>query len=90
MVEKRKRVRKKSVKRKPVSRREKYEKHIASPYWKAVRSLALIRDKRKCKRCGARRLLHVHHISYKHLGKEHLYMKDLITLCKKCHDKEHS
>lgn len=88
MVEK-KRVRKKSVKRKPVSKKEKYKKHIASPYWKAVRSLVLIRDKRKCKKCGATKLLHVHHLSYKHMGKEHLHMEDLITLCKTCHEKEH-
>ena len=81
--------RKRTTKSKRITWKEKYKKHITSPYWKAVRTLALIRNKRKCKRCGATRLLHVHHLTYKHMGKEHLYMEDLITLCKSCHDKEH-
>lgn len=50
----------------------------------------LSRDDHKCKNCGSENNLHVHHIkSYKKHPELRTDMDNGITLCSKCHIKEH-
>ncbi len=48
--------------------------------------LVLIRDGHKCVKCKSEKNLDVHHKHYNH---DKLSLNDLITLCRKCHKKEH-
>jgi hypothetical protein len=67
--------------------RDKYETYLKSDIWKLRRANVLIRDNHECQMCGRTNYLHVHHITYKNLGKEPL--SDLVTLCSFCHKKVH-
>ncbi|KKL98508.1 hypothetical protein LCGC14_1823690 [marine sediment metagenome] len=63
-----------------------YKAYLSSTEWQEKRELVLKRDK-CCQHCNSTDNLLVHHITYEHIFHEH--MEDLITLCKKCHFKEH-
>jgi len=66
-----------------------YAQDLLDPRWIEKRDSILDRDGKKCKRCWATKSLHVHHIKY--TGKPwEAPDKDLITLCKTCHEKEHA
>ena len=56
-----------------------------SSSWANKRSKRLKIDGFKCAKCGFTRALEVHHINYERLGHEDV-SRDLITLCKKCHN----
>ena len=62
-----------------------YGEYLQSPLWK------VFRDKVRasaCYACGNRDVsLQVHHITYTHLGNEHL--DDVVTLCDHCHKGVH-
>ena len=65
-----------------------------SKRWQTVRDYVLIRDQYKCRRCGQSGALEVHHII--HLTPENIYdgsislnEKNLVTLCRNCHFKQH-
>ncbi len=83
-----------------VNREEKlkdYGKLLSDVRWKSKTLEIKERDKNKCKNCGERKYLQVHHRQYHYvtsLGRfKHPwdYPNDLlITLCKKCHDSGHS
>lgn len=62
-----------------------YAEYLLSEHWKFVRALALERDDNKCRLCGIREGLQVHHSSYDNRGNEDQYLNDLITLCGNCH-----
>ena len=64
-----------------------YVEYLKSRYWLILRQKIISRDKKKCRFCNSRRSLQVHHKLYRGRGKEK--EKDLITLCKKCHENEH-
>lgn len=69
-----------------------YKDFLETPYWDGVRNYKLKRAKYCCELCGAKGVLHVHHKTYEHHGKEHIKSianKDLIVLCKDCHEKFH-
>ena len=66
-----------------------YVLFLRSNYWKRVRKTVLQRDNYTCQHCESKKGLNAHHISYKHHGKEHMHLEDLITLCTKCHEKVH-
>lgn len=64
-----------------------YGLYLQGPRWLILRELRKWWDGWECVRCGDRRGLQVHHLSYTHKGKglgvrEFL---DLRTLCDKCH-----
>lgn len=59
--------------------------YYSSPEWAKKRSERLKLDDYRCQRCGFTRALEVHHLNYERLGNEDV-SRDLITLCKKCHD----
>lgn len=60
--------------------------YLQSATWQDKRKLVLERDHHKCQFCGNPGY-DVHHKTYKHWGDEPL--KDLITLCRSCHDTWH-
>ena len=62
-----------------------YAKYIRSDEWEFKRKQRIKKDGGKCKNCGRKFDLEVHHKNYNTLGNEDL--SDLITLCKECHDK---
>lgn len=64
-----------------------YIEYLQSNYWKVKRRLALGRSKFRCQLCNSDKKLNVHHRSYDDLGEEDI--RDLITLCKECHEKFH-
>ena len=74
---------------KPIRDKVVYEDHIDSPEWRKVRKKVLERDGHRCTVCGKNINLHVHHLSYKHLGYEMEFMDDLTTLCRDCHGDIH-
>ena len=70
-------------------RNKTYQEFLGSEYWHNVRKLVWKRDKYRCLRCESEKNLQTHHITYEHHFEEHLYLEDLETLCKDCHEKEH-
>lgn len=84
----------KTVKRKPKeikgkTPKEKYKAFLKTDYWKAVRVKVFLRDNKTCQKCGSKKKLEAHHLTYKHHGNEMKHLDDLITLCRDCHEKEH-
>jgi hypothetical protein len=64
-----------------------YESYLKTPEWFAIRQMALDRDGNKCTECGSTDRLQAHHLTYTRRGHEKL--KDLQTLCRTCHEKQH-
>jgi len=66
-----------------------YHEYIQSDEWKEKRAQVLERDNWTCQECGAghKAILQAHHTTYFNVGDEPL--RDLITLCKLCHDRTH-
>ncbi len=66
-----------------------YAEYLRSDYWQDLRrryeKSAL--GKRGCYVCGSHDFLHLHHKTYKRVGKERL--TDLIYLCGVCHEETH-
>jgi 5-methylcytosine-specific restriction endonuclease McrA len=64
-----------------------YQDYLQSSLW--IDKAIFFRELKgnKCERCGSTQNLNVHHLSYENVGNEH--QKDLILLCKGCHEKEH-
>ena len=73
--------------KKPLS----YSEKLKDPRWQKKRLQIFERDKWKCQNCGeSDDTLHVHHLSYKKNIDPWDYPSTLlITLCEKCHKKEH-
>lgn len=66
---------------------DRYERHLASPEWAAIRDRVLVRAGGLCEGCGLRRPVHVHHTTYERLGNEMLF--DLQAVCRPCHERLH-
>ena len=66
-----------------------YNKYLQTPEWISKRGERLIKDSYRCVFCGNKNHLHVHHKTYTNLMREDVD-KDLITLCKVCHEKVHN
>jgi 5-methylcytosine-specific restriction endonuclease McrA len=62
-----------------------YREYLKSAHWQSLRERKKTRDadRRKCLICKETQSLHLHHKTYKRLGKE--YLGDVIWLCKDCH-----
>ena len=69
----------------------KYNEHLSSKEWAAMRRTAMRRAKYACEICGAKRIsdnpLHVHHLTYERMGSEDI--DDLVVLCEDCHNEVH-
>lgn len=64
-----------------------YERYIHSAAWKKLAAQRLEMDKHICPVCGGE-ATDVHHLTYEHFGNEP--MDDLISICRKCHEKAES
>lgn len=65
---------------------DRYMKYIKeSKEWQDKRSERLKIDNYTCQRCGSKRNLQVHHLTYANFGHEDVH-NDLITMCKNCHE----
>jgi hypothetical protein len=64
-----------------------YSEFLRTDYWHAVKAHVLIVE--SCSMCAGHLKLNVHHRTYKHHGREHLHLEDLIVLCENCHAKFH-
>lgn len=65
-----------------------------NPYWDAVARKVRIRDGHRCRICGSRCELEVHHRTYRVggrsiVGHELEHLGCLVTLCASCHEKVH-
>ena len=65
-----------------------YYEYLKTDKWKVVRRLALDYAGHKCQLCSSKERLNVHHNNYLNLGNETL--KDVVVLCRKCHEKFHN
>ena len=65
-----------------------YREYLKSDAWQRKRYVVLKRDNWTCQYCGAK-ATQVHHLKYAkyQIGKEPI--KWLVSLCKRCHDKQH-
>lgn len=66
-----------------------YQEFLKTEYWSVIRAVAVSRAHGKCQLCFKRGLLHTHHKTYEHRGREYAHMDDLICLCRECHQKFH-
>lgn len=67
-----------------------YQKHIASPEWRAFRLRIKAERGNTCEECranGDKQQLHVHHLTYVRIGRER--GADVKLLCQQCHAKKH-
>ena len=58
--------------------------------WKRARAAARERDGYRCRGCGKAGRLEVHHIQPLRRGGEPFDLKNLQTLCRRCHVKAHA
>lgn len=65
-----------------------YSEYLLTSVWHYRRNEALKRAGHTCHRCGVKRQLQVHHLSYERLGNE--IDEDLEVLCKGCHLGHHA
>ena len=69
-------------------RKMSYKKYLQTPEWKEIRLKKLKSAYFRCELCNkSGSALRVHHRTYERRGNE--WLKDLIVLCKKCHEKFH-
>ncbi len=67
-----------------------YQEQLEDSRWKKKREEILKRDRYKCRKCGSKSFLHIHHKIYVDGRKAWEYTNQfLITLCSDCHQKEH-
>jgi len=67
-----------------------YAELLKDPRWRIKRLEILIRDGRKCTKCGKTTTLQVHHKVYSTEYPWDSKNEELITLCKSCHEKTHN
>lgn len=66
-----------------------YSEYLKTEKWSNIRELVLQRDNNKCRHCNKVDNLHIHHLTYANIYNEEDNLSDLITLCSRCHSKEH-
>lgn len=66
-----------------------YSDFLQTPYWKAIAESVRKYHNYTCQICNGTEGLSVHHKTYDHHGDELHHMKDLVCLCKDCHEKFH-
>lgn len=70
--------------------KEQYAKALQHPKWQKKRLKVFQRDKWRCRRCkDTETMLHVHHLKYTRKYPWNEPIKNLRTLCTKCHKKNH-
>ena len=61
--------------------------YLRSAAWQAMRRKIFARAKGVCEGCGERGPAEVHHLTYKHVGRE--FMWELAAVCRECHERIH-
>jgi 5-methylcytosine-specific restriction endonuclease McrA len=69
-------------------RRAWYDAYLTSPEWRARREKVMRRANGVCEGCLASRAVHVHHLTYAHVGRELLF--ELVAVCESCHELAHN
>jgi hypothetical protein len=64
-----------------------YVDYLQTSWWRGLRNQALREADYRCRECGTKRDLEVHHLTYERLGDE--LLDDLEVLCRGCHLGEH-
>jgi hypothetical protein len=64
-----------------------YKEYLNTKHWLDKRSQVFESNGYECSKCKSKKQLHIHHKTYVRIGREKL--KDLVVLCKSCHDREH-
>lgn len=91
IIESKKKKNKRKPKSKTVNFSREYKEQLKHPFWFKKRKEILKRDDYKCRLCGSKQNLQVHHIKYINDKMAWEYKnKYLITLCDVCHNKVHS
>lgn len=60
-----------------------YSTYLRSPEWVKKRQLVMRRSDGVCEGCMEAEAVHVHHLTYEHVGNELLF--ELVALCETCH-----
>lgn len=68
------------------SRRREYYAYLKTEHWRNLRAAKLEKNP-VCEKCGTYLSLDIHHIEYRDFY--NVTIKDLQTLCRVCHNKEH-
>jgi 5-methylcytosine-specific restriction endonuclease McrA len=64
-----------------------YEEYMASNEWRSLRRKVLTRDSGTCQGCLTESAAEVHHKTYENFGSEFAF--ELVSLCRKCHERFH-
>jgi 5-methylcytosine-specific restriction endonuclease McrA len=64
-----------------------YDGYLNSPAWAAKRRAVMERAQGRCEGCRSRPAVHVHHLTYTHVGHEFLW--ELVVACDECHQRCH-
>lgn len=67
-----------------------YQKFLTTRYWLLVRALIFLERGARCERCQTYDDLDVHHLTYRHRGRELFHFEDLQILCHLCHEWTHT
>ena len=64
-----------------------YQEYLTNPNskWQKIRETVLLRDEFRCRLCGAKKDVQVHHIRYAHVFHEEDHLEDLMVLCEVHH-----
>ncbi len=65
-----------------------YEEFLQTTYWRTISDCLLQRHPTCCS-CLKAASTQVHHFTYAHHGEEHLYLMDLLPVCRLCHEIKH-
>lgn len=71
----------------PSATREFYLAYLNSADWRSKRNKAIRKARFRCQRCGEKRDLQAHHLTYDRLG--HELASDIEVVCRTCHESEH-
>lgn len=66
-----------------------YAVFLEHPYWAVVRRHIYKLRGVACEECYCQFDCEIHHKTYDHHGEEHLYLDDLVILCRYCHESAH-
>jgi hypothetical protein len=66
---------------------QKWDSHMKSDKWKAIRKKVISRCNGICEGCLVNPVQQVHHVTYAHLGNEFCF--ELLGLCSECHNRLH-
>lgn len=67
---------------------EDYHRYLKSKKWKDFRLKIINERGKKCEKCGNKKYLEIHHLTYDNVFNE--TRNDVMVLCDLCHRKEHN